>query len=450
MGERHRFDWQRFPEAEKWQLQLLDTRKKASFFLRDLDEQLLRLTSSRLLDWVDHFLITEKEAQIVDFNKMGFREAKPSRLGRVLYHPGAQLPRLVVVKSENSAGVAILVDSIADFQMVHRLHVKIEGSPFSAYRRSLVAQEGGFDLFVVERRGTQTFVPVEDGDAAQNFSWAYEAWASRPRRHGHEDEDMVLTIELAEKLAERLGAHHAAAVVLEVERRYWELRNTAGQVQKSRQDRVGMGWANHDHHTFRSSRKQFHLLVQLFETLGFFCRERFYAGREAGWGAQVMESSEGRFVLFLDVDLAPEELEIDFAHQDLPELDHLNTVGLWCALHGDSILRGGMHHLECQFMFDELAEDLKEFGVGMMKPFSDFSYLKQAFSLGEKWSVDPHQLDKLADAKLISEEERERFLREGAVGSHLENLQRRDGYKGFNQKNVSFIIEATDPRKQRG
>jgi hypothetical protein len=32
------------------------------------------------------------------------------------------------------------------------------------------------------------------------------------------------------------------------------------------------------------------------------------------------------------------------------------------------------------------------------------------------------------------------------VGSHLENLQRRGGFKGFNQKSVSVIIEATDPR----
>jgi hypothetical protein len=29
----------------------------------------------------------------------------------------------------------------------------------------------------------------------------------------------------------------------------------------------------------------------------------------------------------------------------------------------------------------------------------------------------------------------------------LENLQRRGGFKGFNQKAVSVIIAATDPRK---
>ena len=41
------------------------------------------------------------------------------------------------------------------------------------------------------------------------------------------------------------------------------------------------------------------------------------------------------------------------------------------------------------------------------------------------------------------------FVNEGAIGSHLENLQRKGGFKGFNQKSVSVIIAATDPRAQR-
>jgi hypothetical protein len=39
------------------------------------------------------------------------------------------------------------------------------------------------------------------------------------------------------------------------------------------------------------------------------------------------------------------------------------------------------------------------------------------------------------------------FCGEGAIGSHLENLERKGGFKGFNQKSVS-VIEATDPQKQ--
>ena len=51
-------------------------------------------------------------------------------------------------------------------------------------------------------------------------------------------------------------------------------------------------------------------------------------------------------------------------------------------------------------------------------------------------------------AGLITREQCDTFLRDGAIGSHLENLQRHGGFKGFNQKAVSAIISATDPRKQ--
>jgi hypothetical protein len=41
------------------------------------------------------------------------------------------------------------------------------------------------------------------------------------------------------------------------------------------------------------------------------------------------------------------------------------------------------------------------------------------------------------------------FGSEGAIGSHLENQQRKGGFKGFNQKSVRVIISETDPRKQK-
>jgi hypothetical protein len=184
----------------------------------------------------------------------------------------------------------------------------------------------------------------------------------------------------------------------------------------------------------------------LFEILGFHCRERFYAGEEAGWGAQVMENPRAKLVLFLDVDLAPHELEQDFSHHPIVDMPSLGTIGLWCGLHGDSILQSGMHHLEGQFMFEELTHDLTDYNIGMMEPFSNFSYLKQAFTEGEVWRVDPKRVDALLKSQKINEEEAQKFLAHGAIGSHLENLQRREGYKGFNQKNVSYVIKMTDPR----
>ncbi|PZR72727.1 MAG: hypothetical protein DLM52_12320 [Chthoniobacterales bacterium] len=58
-----------------------------------------------------------------------------------------------------------------------------------------------------------------------------------------------------------------------------------------------------------------------------------------------------------------------------------------------------------------------------------------------------------ADALLkngsITENQFQEFMSNGAIGSHLENLQRKGGFKGFNQHAVSLIIAETDPRKQQ-
>jgi 4-hydroxyphenylpyruvate dioxygenase-like putative hemolysin len=103
--------------------------------------------------------------------------------------------------------------------------------------------------------------------------------------------------------------------------------------------------------------------------------------------------------------------------------------------------------MAAQFDFERLIADIGRYGVAYMAPFSNFSYLKQAFSVAEKWEVAPERVQKLISDKTITNEQGEQFLSQGAVGSHLENIQRREGYKGFNRKNVSAIIRATDPRR---
>ena len=83
-----------------------------------------------------------------------------------------------------------------------------------------------------------------------------------------------------------------------------------------------------------------------------------------------------------------------------------------------------------------------------MQPFTDFPYLKQAFTKGEMWPVDPQRLSAAEAEGAITAAEAENFRQRGALGSHLEILQRDDGYKGFNQTGISDIIRRTDPRSQ--
>lgn len=442
------FQWKCHPKAEALILKVLEKASQHNTFITALAHDLEKHTSTRLFDWLDHIAVSNNPEFEKELIESGFVSDRATVSYRIFYHPGAQLPRIVVYDhGQDVLGIAVIVDRIADFFMIRGISAWIEGSPFSGYRRACPSVENGVSLWVVERRGVLTMEPTyQDEGYLEKYFEAQEKWKSRPRDLKDEEEAFSKASMIAQEIVGMVGQDLAACIILECEREYWQARNTAAQIQKNRQDRLGLGWANHDHHTFRSSRRHFVQLVRLFEILGFHCRERFYAGKEAGWGAQVMENPRCRLVLFLDVDLTGEEIEVDFAHHQLNELEKLGTIGLWCALHGDSILKSGMHHLEAQFLFEELTKDLSNLGVGMMDPFSSFPYLKQAFTHGDIWPVESFKVEALVKSGKISQEQADKFLAYGAVGSHLENLQRREGYKGFNQKNVSFIIKKTDPR----
>jgi hypothetical protein len=82
-----------------------------------------------------------------------------------------------------------------------------------------------------------------------------------------------------------------------------------------------------------------------------------------------------------------------------------------------------------------------------MAPFTDFDFLKQCFTEGQIWPVEPKRIESVLNEGLITQDQAARFRAEGALGSHLEILERNDGYKGFNQTGINDIIRRTDPRK---
>lgn len=454
MTEQSTTEWIRYPEAEGHVEAMLDRFLGALPEARALAVELQATTGGQLIDWLDHLILAGGDKPEGALRDLGFEpEGAVADPGDTVYHhPGAIFPR-IVLRSEAGAepgavlGAAIHVEDILFFQMTHHLSTPIEGTPLSPYRRSSIWQAGGTELLAVERRGHQGFVPTEmPPDYPARYLHAFERWAIRPRDFEDERQGMDQALRLAQSLVSEMGTDRAAWIAFAAEREHWQRRNRAGQIQKACQDQLGLGWANHDHHTFRSSRSVFSLLIEILETFGFHPRERFYAGAEAGWGAQVMEQPVCRFAVFADVDLSPDEVEGDFAHRPLPPQDQLGTVGLWCALHGEAMLAAGLHHLAGRYDFDAATANLAEQGIKMMHPFSDFSYLRQAFTAGERWSIASERLGRLAANGQISDAQRHQFAEKGAIGSHLENIQRAEGFKGFNQQRISDIIRRTDPR----
>ena len=443
------FHWTPQPQARK----LLDG-MVGEFLARTPDAvnlalQLRNETGTRFFDWIDHLVLPDSPERQRELLAAGYLPRPAPGAPRCFGHEEGIFPRVVLEKSP-LVRVAIKVESVAEFLAVAGDHAAIDGAPLSPLRRARVLAGDGGELWIVERHGYRGFrLPDWSAAASARVVHHLEQFRLRLRDFPGDADGFAEARRLIDAAITDVGRDYAADLFFTAEREFWQRRNRAAQVQKSRQDRLGMGWANHDHHTYRSSRANFAGLIAVFESLGFHLRERFYAGREAGWGAQVLEQPEAGVVIFADVDLAPDELLEDFAHEPLPPRHQLGTVGLWCALHGESFLQAGMHHLECQFDFEALREQLRtRERIEVMKPFTDFSYLRQAFTEGERWPVREERIARLLEAGQITPGQAEQFRQHGAIGSHLENLERNDGFKGFNQTGVSEIIAATDPRRQ--
>jgi len=447
LEELQKFQWKPCPEGQQIVDRLIDSHLANCAESAALAKSMKEQTGTRFLDWLDH-LATDDIGLIPELEAAGFTTAGEHEGTQIFEHLGAIFPRILVGENTQCAA-ALKVESVADFLATHNITAEIEGIPFSTLRRACAWSTAETSLWVIERHGDAGFqIGDADHEAAIAGQHHLELFRARQRDFSSDEEAFSSIHAIVDDAIAALGPDRAADAWFAAERDFWMRRNHAARVQKARQDTLGLGWANHDHHTYRCRRETFANLVEVLEKLGCRCRERFHAGAEAGWGAQILEQPVTGIIIFADVDMDATEVTGDFSHEGFPHRDQLGTVGLWCELHGESFLQAGMHHLECQFDFEALRTQMQdEAGIGMMKPFTNFDYLRQQFTEGERWQIKPKRIEPLLQRGQITAEQAEQFRTEGAIGSHLENLERNDGFKGFNQTGINQIILATDPRK---
>ena len=394
------FDWQLAPEADKHLHQLIDWFIDQSPQMDRLAAMIETVTSTRFFDWVDHISLPREMLDREVLVGHGFVEIVGGR--DVFRAPGTCLFPLRFHDGE--ADLALKVDDVDSFRSAWSVPNEIEGKALAPYRRMRVVDGEGVTLTVVERRGFDGFEIVRSDDLDE-YANALARLGSRKRDQQSSEEGIQEFEGLIADLRNRLDPARLADAFVRSEIDYWLSRNSAARSQQMVQDELGLGWGNADHLTFRSSRSHFHRLIRSLELMGFQTRERFYAGATAGWGAQIMEHPISSRVIFADVDLAHSENSGDFAHDPLMEGDKRGTVGLWVALHGESILQSGMHHMAVRVDFDRARESLMGRGVASMAPFSNFAFLRQLFTVGEPWRVDEQRLDNIRSSGKYEEGE---------------------------------------------
>lgn len=446
------FNWQPQPDAQALVDNLVEGFFSRCAPAKNLGRLMKHRAGTRFKDWVDFIGVQRTASMESRLAQAGF-ERTPLPGAPECYTNSRGLFPPILLEGAPLMRVGIKVDSVADFMAVQHLEDDhpILGEPLSQLRMGKAFEGEQAELWAVERHGYRGF-EIRSPTPAQGVRFLHHLEAFRRRRRDGDTDDVGWTHleELVEAAVSDLGPDWACDAFFYAEREFWQRRNRAAQVQYARQQLLGLGWANHDHHTYRSSRESFARLMKVWLRLGFKPRERFYAGHEAGWGAQVMEQPVTGITTFNDVDLSPDELAGDLLGTPLPPRRELGTVGLWVGLHGEAILQAGMHHLECMFDWEALVEQLeREAHVKTMAPFTTFPYLRQAFTEGEMWTVAEKRLARLLENGQLTEREAAVFRSQGALGSHLENLERNDGFKGFNQQGVSDIISRTNPRKKQ-
>ncbi|ODS31003.1 MAG: hypothetical protein SCARUB_03881 [Candidatus Scalindua rubra] len=390
------YDWKLYPDAERFLKREIQKFLKQSPFARKLAKQIERNTSSYFFDWVDHIVIPRKEIDITKLKYSGFEKVDiPAPKDIEVYRLTKTIFPSILITESNIFELALKPENIDHFVKGLKIKISIKGKKYSPYRRAIIHKEKNHILSAVERRGTSGFTIEKNRKDIEAYKEALKLFSRRERLFDNDRIGILEVEKLIKNVIRTLSPARTADAFFRAERIYWERRNKVAKHQRKRHDLNGLGWGNHDHHTFRSSRKNFTYLIRIFEKLGFLCRERFFAGEKAGWGAQVLEHPDCNFVVFADVDITEMEKDTDFSHKGLKETKKLGTIGLWVALHGESILQSGMHHMAARFNFTQLRRDLNRAHIGTMKPFSDFSFLKQAFTKGEFWKVEKNRLDTL-------------------------------------------------------
>src|ERR1043166_6791195 len=320
-AEPKRFDWPLAYEAERLLRQRLGTFLDTNTFARELAGRMQNETGTDFFEWVDHLVVSpDDEAALCACGLVRDAKAETPRGEVVLEHPQATLPRVLLRKGKQSPSVVAIKpefiaafiarnpprtaaparprrneplrsrDSAARVQAGGRETSEPEGEPRSRYRRVTMSEENGARLEAIERRAYRGFVPakLKPGEL-EAIVKAQELFHTRPRHFPDDAEGVAAAHRILNRALEWVGRDVACHLFFEEERAYWESRNRAGRLQKLRQDALGLGWGNHDHHTFRCSREHFADLIKFLDKLGFEKRERFYAGTEAGWGAQISE-----------------------------------------------------------------------------------------------------------------------------------------------------------------
>jgi hypothetical protein len=319
--------------------------------------------------------------------------------------------------------IAFRVECVERFLAASGIEARISGAAHGPYRHARIFQAGEVSFAVVERRGWAEHAPPALGERKLRRARLHQQiFRTRRRQFQSEARAIAHTMRLAEAAAADLGGAWAGALFLRAEREYWLAQCLPALRQHQRQLAAGVGWCSVNCHAYACSREHYADARRILEMLGHACVGVVRAHDGANWGAQVMDASATAAAPYtmLCVDLAGHERTL-IGGAALSPLTWLGPPGLWCGLHGESLLEAGLCCVSAAYELasvdPETAFEARPNGEGRARPL-------RAIMHGEQRAVDPRRVATLERARYIPRAHAEAHSLSGAVGAQFEIIQR--------------------------
>ena len=225
------FDWELYPEAEKFLQSEVSKFLKNNKFASRLAKRMKKETSTRFFDWIDHMSMPTSHITKKQLLNLKFKEVKPG----IFKIPGSVFFP-IRLRGDNIVEVAIKPEDIGGLKKKLDIQNKIQGEKYAPIRWLEIKKEGDYLLAGVERRGSDSVGQLEDFDDVPEYRKALETFSKRKRKFSSDKEGLQYTLELIKSANKKLNPSRTADAFFRAERAYWQ--KGTSQVRFRKPDKI--------------------------------------------------------------------------------------------------------------------------------------------------------------------------------------------------------------------
>jgi hypothetical protein len=345
---------------------------------------------------------------------MGWEQVAPARWSHRM--PG--FPDIEI--GDRRFEIAVRVDDIERLSLAMGGVLGFSGGAYAPFRQALLSENQKARLVFVERQGRGFDLSSANERQCRWARLHLQTFRTRRRVFHKREGGLEHTRRLAKAAVTDLGSAWASSLFMKAEREYWARYCEAGAIQQRRQNQFGVGWCTIETYVYAASREHLAQTLQLFATLGYTASHMVIDGK--GPAAIALASEASSAAVIVDVDLGPADLGADLIGAAATPLTRLGRAGRWCAMHGESLLDGGLCALAAAYDVEAVIAQLGRFGVEFAR--EGRVDRGQCFTLGEKRPINPVRINTLHALGHLSVEAAEQLRLEGAAGARLACVNR--------------------------